>query len=299
MGVIYLVRHGKALDGLPSRERGRMEDSYDHLSDLGHQQATATGRALRQRLTPTSQDERGLAYEGGDRPHAVSTGHDASETAPVVIAGPLRRQQDTAKRIAEEIGSAEVRTDRSWLEFDSDDVVAPYLERHRERAEQLLDLEPAACDRLLGKLIGEALDEWVHTSGFEDFRAEVRAGLARAQEQAEAAGGCAIVVTSGGPIALAAVDSLGLPKEVWPRFAGRVLTASVTVLSYSDRGAGAGAVCGAGVDAVRDDQSVGRGSEASDLSAPTLNMPTLLSFNEHAHLDIPDADGKRPLRRFR
>lgn len=237
MGVIYLVRHGKALDGIPSTDAERMEDSYDHLSDLGHRQATATGLALAHRLAPGAQ--------------------------PALIAGPLRRQQDTAHRIAEQVGCPDIRTDVGWKEYDSGAVVAPCLEQHPERVATLQCLEPEERDRLLGRLVGEAMQHWVHTSAYEDFRQEVRGGLARAQEQAEAAGGCAIVVTSGGPIALAVCESLGLPREHWPRLAGRILTASVTVLSFS------------------------------------RTAPTLLSFNEHAHLDVPDADGTRPLRRFR
>lgn len=238
MGVIYLVRHGKAFDGLPSTESGQMEDSYDHLSELGHAQATATGRALSERIAPG--------------------------VPPALVSGPLRRQQDTATHIAAATGSTNIHTDPRWAEFNSDTVIAPYLHKHPEQAARLRDLEPTARDRLLGSLIGAALKEWAGSDDFEEFCAGVQDALADATTRATEHGGCAIVATSGGPIALAAVESMGLPLQAWPRFAGKVLTASVTVLSFS-----------------------------------ADNPPTLLSFNEHAHLDAPTADGSRPLRRFR
>lgn len=91
MSTLYLIRHGQA----------GLRDDYDRLSPLGREQA----RRLAQWFL-----QEGIAFER-------------------LLAGGLRRQQETAAIVAEAMaasGSAppEVETDPRWSEFDLDQVYA-------------------------------------------------------------------------------------------------------------------------------------------------------------------------------
>lgn len=53
MGILYLVRHGQANSGglhTDNVAEGEMEATYDQLTELGHEQARVTGRALAERI---------------------------------------------------------------------------------------------------------------------------------------------------------------------------------------------------------------------------------------------------------
>ncbi|MEY8565764.1 histidine phosphatase family protein [Corynebacteriaceae bacterium 7-707] len=215
-----------------------------------------------------------------DRGHrqAAATGRSLSRrrapgaTVPV-ICGPLRRQRDTAAHVAGELGSPAPVVREQWREFDTDSVVAPWLAANPTVAEEMRRAAESGdggrreLAALTGTMLENAMAWWVGRPDFADFRTRVLDGLGEAADRARD-DGTAVVVTSAGVIALSVVETSGLPVQAWPTVAGRLFTASVSLFRVRD-GQGSGH---AGVE--------------------------LLSFNEHAHLDEPGADGGRPLRRF-
>lgn len=250
MAFLYLVRHGQAgermLTGDGQDDSFGVERTYDVLSDRGHRQAAATGQALARRKA-------------------------LGATVPV-ISGPLNRQKDTALHVAEELGSPTPAVEEALREFDTDSVVAPWLEanpgvaeRMRHAAEATTDEGRRALTKLTGTMLEDAMAWWIDQPDFAVFRNEALRGLEVAADRAREEG-TAVAVTSAGVIALCVVESSGVPVHRWPTIAGRLFTASVSLLRVHE----------------------GDGDHGVEL----------LSFNEHAHLDEPDADGRRPLRRF-
>lgn len=280
MGILYLVRHGQANSGglhTSDVADGAMEETYDRLTPLGHEQAAATGRSLAARIGGAG---RGAAEEGAARVSAAREGaaqeSAAGESAaqPVVLSGPLGRQLSTAESVHAELEAAglepqAIRMVEQWREFSSDDVLAPYFRAHPDNLAEIRRAYETARDnprgmkehnRLLGRAIDAALREWRSTPAFDAFSAQVRQGFSDATSLA-AGGQPVVVVTSGGPISMCAAELIGAD---WTRLINNIFTASVSVFSVRSAG-----------------------------------KAQLLSFNEHAHLDIPDASGSRPLRRYR
>lgn len=280
MGILYLVRHGQANSGglhTSDVEDGAMEETYDRLTPLGHEQAAATGRSLAARIGGAG---RGAAEEGAARVSAAREGAAEESVAgegtaqPVVLSGPLGRQLSTAEGVHAELEAAGlepqgIRTVEQWREFSSDDVLAPYFRTHPDKLAEVRRAYEAAREnprgmkehnRLLGRAIDAALREWRSTPTFDSFAAQVRQGFADAASLAAGAQPI-VVVTSGGPISMCAAELIGAD---WTRLINNIFTASVSVFSVRSAG-----------------------------------KAQLLSFNEHAHLDIPDASGGRPLRRYR
>ena len=252
MGILYLVRHGQAnSSGLHTSNvaDGAMESTYDQLTSLGYEQAAATGRSLASRISA---------------PH------------PLVLSGPLGRQLNTAQSIHKELTSAGLKpeavdTVEQWREFNSDEVLAPYLRTHPEVLAEIRQAYAIARDegtpqakkehnRLLGRAIDTALQQWRSGSGFEGFAEQVKQGFSNAVSLSSEHESV-VVVTSGGPISLCTAELIGAD---WTRLINNLFTASVSVFSVRSAG-----------------------------------KAQLLSFNEHAHLDLPDASGKRPLRHYR
>lgn len=292
MGILYLVRHGQANSGglhTDNVAEGEMEATYDQLTELGHEQARVTGRALAERIGSGS----GSGSCSGER--------------PIILSGPLGRQLSTAGEIYAEMVAAgldpqPVETVEEWREFSSDAVLAPYFRAYPGELAQIRRAYAAARtghasqgpgqglgqgpeqgsgqvaggmkehNRLLGQAIDAALREWRSTPGFASFAAQVRQGFSDATLLA-AQHGSVVVVTSAGPISMCAAALIGAD---WTHMINNIFTSSVSV--FSTRGAVAsGPAAGA----------------AADTAAQ------LLSFNEHAHLDYPDLSGARRLRRYR
>lgn len=265
MGILYLVRHGQANSGglhTSDVADGAMEETYDRLTPLGHEQAAATGRSLAVRIGGAG---RGAAEEGVAQ---------VSAAQPLVLSGPLGRQLSTAEGVHAELEAAGlepqgIRTVEQWREFSSDDVLAPYFRAHPAKLAEIRQAYGAARDtpggmkehnRLLGRAIDAALREWRFTPAFDSFAVQVKHGFSDAMSLAMG-DQPVVVVTSGGPISICAAELIGAD---WTRLINNIFTASVSVFSVRRPG-----------------------------------KAQLLSFNEHAHLDIPDTSGSRPLRRYR
>ncbi|MGN0096135.1 MAG: histidine phosphatase family protein [Corynebacterium sp.] len=266
MALIYLVRHGQAGAGMGAYDDGNVEKSYDGLTERGRRQADVVARSLAERLGDDGDDG-----DDGD-------GGGAGARAPRVFCGPLHRQHDTAAAVSSALfpdrsgADADPATDPAWKEFDSDAVVVPWMKRNTETARRLQQVmqdvrhgsgDVAEAESAVREVLDGALGEWIDSAGFQEFRETVLGGLGRATAAARE-DGAAVVATSAGVIATCTAAVSGLPRQAVPSLVGRIFNASVTVLRVADE-AGRHRGGSAGVD--------------------------LLSFNEYAHLDRPDARG--------
>lgn len=259
MALIYLVRHGQAGAGMGAYDDGNVEKSYDGLTERGRRQADVVARSLAERL----------GCDGGD-------GGGTDARTPRVFCGPLYRQHDTAAAVSSALfpgrSATDPATDPAWKEFDSDAVVVPWMKRNTETARRLRQVmqdvrhgsgDVAEAESAVREVLDGALGEWIDSAGFQEFRETVLGGLGRATAAARE-DGAAVVATSAGVIATCTAAVSGLPRQAVPSLVGRIFNASVTVLRVADE-AGRHRGGSAGVD--------------------------LLSFNEYAHLDRPDARG--------
>ncbi len=208
MGVILLVRHGQASWGAAD---------YDVLSDVGHQQARVTGRALAARgVAPTQ------VVCGSMRRHR-ETAQDALEAAGWAA--------DTTKDIAKD-----TITDDGWDEFDH----VQMLEVHgppdggeegqltRQQFDAWFD---AATERWTSGRYDEEYDEpfFTFTGRVESALRRTAAGLG--------SGDVAVVFTSGGPISWVAATLLGAGVDTWTRLNPVTVNASVAKVVVGARGA--------------------------------------------------------------
>ncbi len=204
MGVVLLVRHGQASFGA---------DDYDVLSETGWEQARLLGAWLA---------ERGLA------PTALVTGG-------------MRRHRETAEAVAAAAGwEHEVRVDLGWDEFDHLGVVAAYPDRPEgdlDRREFQRVFELATRRWTAGEYDADYPESW---SGFVR---RVRDALDRACARA-GPGGAVVVVSSGGPIAVACAalvdpdgDDPATYARLWSRFNTVVVNSSVTRVVVGSTGA--------------------------------------------------------------
>ena len=166
---LLLVRHGQASFGAAD---------YDALSELGGEQARTLGAALAER---------------GVRPG-------------LVLRGSLRRHEGTVAGLLDGLGSAaEVAVDDGWDGFDFPHVVAT----HRP-AFTMADVAGAADPRRAQEIFDAATARWSagghdtdYPESFPAFRDRVAGVLDRTAARA-AAHRDIVVVSSGGPIAMAA-----------------------------------------------------------------------------------------------
>jgi broad specificity phosphatase PhoE len=215
MGVVLLVRHGQASFGA---------DDYDVLSETGWAQGRVLGAWLAKRdVTPTA-----------------------------IVRGDMRRHRDTAAAMVEggAWADAEVDVDPGWDEFDFDFLCAG-------TAYSGVDVTDR---RAFQRIFEQATASWTagetgaFTESYAEFGARVRAALDRATAAA-GPGGTVVVVSSGGPIAVACAalvdpeaDGPGVAR-LWHRFNTVLVNSSVSRLVVGSTGA------------------------------------RLLTFNEHAHLE--------------
>jgi len=168
MSRVMLVRHGQA------NSEAKDEASYDRLSDLGKQQAEWLG-----------------AYLAG-------SAHGTRR----VLSGTLRRQRETAKRVAAPLG-LDVAQDTRLNEIDYFGLSQSMQERHA------LDL-PTCREEFLVHM-PQVMAAWSErrieppTESFEDYTTRVDAVLREAEREDGT-----MLVTSGGIIGMAMKHVLGL-----------------------------------------------------------------------------------------
>ena len=199
MGLVLLVRHGQASFGA---------DDYDVLSETGWAQGRLLGAWLAERgVTPTA-----------------------------VVHGELRRQRDTALAMAEGAGwdGIEPVVDPGWDEFDHVGLVASYPDLPAD-----LDLSDR---RAFQQVFEKATAHWTagesgdFSETYADFEARVVAALDRATGSA-GPGGTVVVVSSGGPIAVACGALVDPEARLWQRFNTVIVNSSVSRVVVGSTGA--------------------------------------------------------------
>ncbi len=208
MGRLLLVRHGQASFGAAD---------YDRLSPLGWQQCRRLGAWWRAR---------------GQRFDAV-------------LCGGLRRQRESLAGIAEGLGQDELPV-QHWPgldEYDSEALIAALL------AAQATEGEPVAAPqtdtpegyRQHFRLLREALLRWfdggLSAPGLQphaDWHAGIVAALDHVRQQH--AGDEVLLVSSGGPIASAVGQVLGVPAAGVVELNLRIRNSAVTELLTHPRG---------------------------------------------------------------
>ncbi len=171
-----------------------------------------------------------------------------------VVSGDLDRQRDTAAPIAEAAGVG-LRVDARWNEYATGDILSSHSDAAVREERQPRDDTPPVSSREFQAILERALHAWIDAGAggpaeepWPAFAGRVEAALA------ELAGGLgsgrtALVATSGGPLAAACVHLLGLPAPAFVAFNRVTVNTGITKVA------------------------VGRGGT------------TLVSFNEHAHLE--------------
>lgn len=214
MPALLLVRHGQASFGAAD---------YDVLSETGHEQA----RAVAAHLT------------------------EAGVRVDRIVAGALRRQQETAAPIAEAFG-LEVETDERWAEYSTDDVLGIHSDAVvREHA---AEGAPKISSRDFQDILEVALRSWIDAGRasrcrepFPHFSSRIEAALHDAGSKL-GPGETGVVVTSGGVIGVVACALLGVGFQTFVQFNRVTINAAITKVAVGRSGA------------------------------------TLVSFNEHQHL---------------
>lgn len=174
-----------------------------------------------------------------------------------VVSGSLKRQLDTAAPIAAAWG-LDVEVDERWNEYSTGDI----LEHHSStdaREERADPRTPRMSSRDFQPILEQALLQWIAAEAvspadepWPDFALRVASALDAALESA-GRGATVVVVTSGGPIAACCSRLLETPP-------GSLVTFNRVAIN-------------GGMTTITD----GRGGR------------TLISFNEHGHLQGQDA----------
>ncbi|HET6653104.1 MAG TPA: histidine phosphatase family protein [Nocardioides sp.] len=196
MSVLLLVRHGQASWGA---------EDYDKLSELGEQQATVLGRALRAR---------------GGRPD-------------VLVHGRMTRQRETARLLGDAAGWPGWQEDEAWDEMNHEEVLQ---RQHHTFAgdsptrEEFQAWFEAATDRWTA-----GRHDHEYTESFSAFGDRVLGALDDLASRLDPSA-TAVVVTSGGPIARITAELLGGGADLHRRIAPVVVNASVTKVVVGQRG---------------------------------------------------------------
>lgn len=209
MSQLLLIRHGQASFGT---------DNYDRLSPIGQRQARLVGRQLA----------------------AVAPSFDAW------IAGGLQRQQHTARLPGDAFQEPpSLVVDTAFDEYDADALFRAYLPRvMADNAEIAAGSDSIHADRrLFQRAFEQVMRLWLAgsddaTGNFEawaDFKARVRAGLARLRDEHPRDAKLALF-SSGGPIAVALGAALGASDATTIELNWSVYNASIAELRSTRTG---------------------------------------------------------------
>lgn len=205
MATIYLVRHGQASFG---------SENYDQLSPLGQQQADITGEYFA-RI--------GVQF---DR----------------VYSGDLSRQRETCERVvASQPAGVEHVIDSRFNELRNDEQVeklAPVVTETNPRIGALLE-KGLSSSKDYQKVIEAVFNYWVSNDcsaygiqGWPEYSGLVRDAVKQVM-LTEGSGKTIGIFTSGGTIATAVAQVLGLDGDHTYKFYEPIFNCSVTQLFYS------------------------------------------------------------------
>jgi broad specificity phosphatase PhoE len=174
-----------------------------------------------------------------------------------VISGSLKRQKDTAKPLADALG-VELRIDARWDEYVTRDILAHHGDEQVSEERQPRDDSPPVSSRDFQAILERALHAWIDAGEngpaeepYTAFAARVNEAL-RELADGLGSGETALVCTSGGPLAVVGVALLKVPASTFVAFNRVTINTGITKVA------------------------VGRGGTS------------LVSFNEHAHLEQRD-----------
>ncbi|WP_112245078.1 histidine phosphatase family protein [Kribbella monticola] len=177
----------------------------------------------------------------------------------LVVAGAMQRHARTAELALAAAGlETSVDVDEGFNEFDHDQVIVAHKPAYKRRAVLLADLartgHPA---RAFQEMFTAATERWAssdgagYTESFADFCERAEQAVRRTADRL-GKGETAVVFTSGGPIAAIAGRLLGGDDGLWRRLNPVTINTAITKLVSGRSGL------------------------------------TLISYNEHAHLDGTD-----------
>jgi broad specificity phosphatase PhoE len=203
MGTLYLVRHGQASFGAAD---------YDQLSELGTRQCQALGRWFA---------ARGIHFEG-------------------VLRGTLKRHAQSLAGIAHgqaEAGGAALPEALLWPglnEYDSEALIRTV------HTGPLAKPDSPEVYKAHFRLLREALSRWMagqtQPQGMPSW-AEFSAGVAGAlQHVQQTHNGNVLLVSSGGPIAIAVHQVLGTPPETTIELNLRIRNSALSEFSFTPKG---------------------------------------------------------------
>jgi broad specificity phosphatase PhoE len=217
VSTLLLIRHGQASYGAAN---------YDELSPLGHRQAEALGASF-----------------DADR-----------RRVDIVYSGPLRRQRDTAEgarraALAAGLDVPEIRVVDELAEYPAFQLLYRLLPRMAADDPDLAPLRGGIAgtethhllDRAFGRIMGAwhrgelSDDDHGDIESFEQFVERVRRGLDHVMRD-HGGGQRVAVVTSGGPISVAAKLALGLTPDATMQLGRSIRNASITELRWRSRG---------------------------------------------------------------
>jgi broad specificity phosphatase PhoE len=208
MGVLLLVRHGQASMGAAD---------YDQLSELGRRQARATGTRL------------AGADPAIDRVTCGALTRQRDTTAEIMAMMP-----DTAHEAGPEPAEFGPHIDDRLDEYDHVGVLtglfgAGGAAAAAGAAAGAGGADPAEPNRGLQPALDEAIARWATAdAGYGESHAAFIGRVHAVLDDLTGAPGCTLAVTSGGVIAVACVQVLGLPTDRWPVLARIIVNGSVT-----------------------------------------------------------------------
>ena len=205
MATIYLIRHGQASFGA---------DDYDKLSELGRRQAEVTGHYLR---------DCGIAIDAA-------------------YSGTLLRQRETAQlALASQAEEVVHQLDARFNEVNNDEhlkYLIPHVVKTQPQIQQLME-KGLKSSKDYQKVIDAVFNYWVSPEcnepaiqSWADYSGGVRAGLADVMRE-QGGGKTVAIFTSGGTIATAVSQVLGLGGEHAYKYYEPVFNCSITQLFYS------------------------------------------------------------------
>ncbi len=173
-----------------------------------------------------------------------------------VLSGTLARQRDTAQPLATAAG-VPVEVDPRWNEYDAHDILSSHSTTQARMDRPPGSTAPAMSSREFQAVLERALLDWIAAGAggpaaetWPAFSARVVAALGDAAGRLES-GQTALACTSGGALAAACVALLGLPATAAVGLNRVAINAGISKVAHGRSGS------------------------------------TLVSFNEHGHLERP------------